>query len=94
MLNQNMPIVECSWEVCNQIGGIYTVLRSKVPAMVDRFGDNYTLLGPLVSKGIDAELEEITAVKGDPIAEAVKELRKEGVEVRYARWLVTGRPKV
>lgn len=94
MLNQNMPIVECSWEVCNQIGGIYTVLRSKVPAMVDRFGDNYTLLGPLVSKGIDAELEEITAVKGDPIAEAVEELRKEGVEVRYARWLVTGRPKV
>ncbi len=93
MLNQNAPIIECSWEVCNQIGGIYTVLRSKVPAMVERFGDQYTLLGPLTAKGIDAELEDILD-KDDPISRTVEELRKEGIEVRYARWLVTGRPKV
>jgi len=90
---QNTPIIECSWEVCNQIGGIYTVLRSKVPAMVERFGEDYTLLGPLVAKGIDAELEEIEDLE-DPISKAVAELRKEGMTVRYARWLVTGRPKV
>jgi len=94
MLKENVPLIECSWEVCNQIGGIYTVLRSKVPAMVERFGDNYTLLGPLVSKGIEAELEDIRLENGDPIAEAVEELRKDGIQVRYARWLVTGRPKV
>lgn len=93
MLNQNTPLIECSWEVCNQIGGIYTVLRSKVPAMISRYGDSYTLLGPLESKGIDAELEDIEDSK-DPIFQAVAELRKEGVKVRYARWLVTGRPKV
>ena len=94
MLKENVPLIECSWEVCNQIGGIYTVLRSKVPAMVERFGDNYTLLGPLISKGIEAELEDIRLEKDDPIAEAVKELRNEGLQIRYARWLVTGRPKV
>jgi hypothetical protein len=27
-------LVEVAWEVCNQVGGIYTVLRSKVPSMV------------------------------------------------------------
>ncbi len=87
------PIIECSWEVCNQIGGIYTVLRSKVPAMIDRFGDDYTLLGPLEAKGIDAELEEINQLD-DPLGQAVEEFRREGIQIRYARWLVTGRPKV
>lgn len=86
-------LIECSWEVCNQIGGIYTVLRSKVPAMVEQWGDNYCLLGPLTDPNIDAELEDINDTK-DPIAKAVQVLRDEGIEVRYARWLVTGRPKV
>lgn len=94
MLNQNTPLIECSWEVCNQIGGIYTVLRSKVPAMVEHFGDSYTLLGPLVGKGIEAELEEIEPSDDDPISQAVLDLKKEGLKIRYARWLVTGRPKV
>ncbi|WP_421752310.1 glycosyltransferase [Croceimicrobium sp.] len=89
----NVPLIECSWEVCNQIGGIYTVLRSKVPAMVEHYGDDYTLLGPLVAKGIDAELEDIKDAD-DAIARAVEVLQKDGVEIRYARWLVTGRPKV
>jgi glycogen(starch) synthase len=93
MKKESAIVLECAWEVCNQIGGIYTVIRSKIPAMIDRFGDNYVLLGPLVNKSIDAELEEITDLS-DPIAAAADELRKEGVEVRYARWLVTGRPKV
>ena len=86
-------LIECSWEVCNQIGGIYTVLRSKVPAMIEKWGDNYCLLGPLSDPNIDAELEDITDLS-DPIARAVQGLRDEGLEVRYARWLVTGRPKV
>ncbi len=86
-------LIECSWEVCNQIGGIYTVLRSKVPAMIEQWGDNYCLLGPLNDPNIDAELEDITDLS-DPIARAVQKLRDEGVEARYARWLVTGRPKV
>jgi hypothetical protein len=29
-------LFEISWEVCNQIGGIYQVLRSKAPIMVER----------------------------------------------------------
>lgn len=40
-------LVEIGWEVCNQLGGIYTVLRSKAPEMVEEWGDRYVLLGPL-----------------------------------------------
>lgn len=39
-------LFEIAWEVCNQIGGIYQVLRSKVPAMNARWGDRYCLVGP------------------------------------------------
>ena len=31
-------LAEVAWEVCNQLGGIYTVLRSKVPSMAARWG--------------------------------------------------------
>ena len=40
-------LFECAWEVCNQVGGIYTVIRSKVPAVINKWGpENYCLLGP------------------------------------------------
>ena len=41
---ENTLVIELSWEACNQVGGIYTVLRSKVPTMVNKFGGNYCLV--------------------------------------------------
>jgi len=86
-------LLECAWEVCNQIGGIYTVIRSKVPAMIERYGDNYCLLGPLDNPNIEAELDPIFDLS-DPAGQAVQDLRNEGYDVFYGRWLVTGRPRV
>lgn len=86
-------IIECAWEVCNQVGGIYTVIRSKVPAMVEKWGDNYCLLGPNVNPNISAEFDPITDLS-DPIGKTVELMRNMGLEVLYGRWLVTGRPKV
>jgi len=91
--NQDPLIVECAWEVCNQVGGIYTVIRSKIPAAVGRHGDNYCLLGPLESENISAEFDPITNLS-DPIGRAVEKMRNMGYEVWYGTWLVTGRPKV
>ena len=31
----NSLLTEVAWEVCNQVGGIYTVIRSKVPSMME-----------------------------------------------------------
>lgn len=94
MTTQKDPlIIECAWEVCNQVGGIYTVIRSKVPAAVEAFGQNYCLLGPLENENISAEFDPIHNLS-DPIGRTVEKMRNMGLDVRYGHWLVTGRPRV
>ena len=39
-------LVEDAWEVSNQLGGIYTVLKTKAAAMRNRWGDNNLMVGP------------------------------------------------
>lgn len=86
-------LVECAWEVCNQLGGIYTVIRSKAQAMVDRWGDNYCLIGPTVHPSVEAFFEPATDYS-DPFGRAVEAMRERGFEVYYGRWLISGKPKV
>lgn len=86
-------LVETAWEVCNQVGGIYTVIRSKVPVMMEHWAGRYCLVGPYVSAGIDAELEPLDDVQ-DIFGRAAGALRERGFEVHYAEWLVTGKPRV
>ena len=45
-------IFETSWEVCNKIGGIYTVLASKANSIYSYFEDKYILIGPDIWKGV------------------------------------------
>ncbi len=85
-------LAEISWEVCNQLGGIYTVLRSKVPSMVERWGSRYCLVGPYNHASASVEFEPAPLV--GPFGQAVKRLREQGVYAHYGRWLVTGRPHV
>ena len=89
----NALLMEVAWEVCNQVGGIYTVIRSKVPAVMQQWAGRYCLVGPYVHKNIGAELEAIDDVE-DIFGQAAAVLRKRGYHVQYAEWLVTGRPKV
>lgn len=86
-------LIECAWEVCNQVGGIYTVIRSKISALIEQWGDNYCLLGPSVNPNINAEFDPIQE-GDDAIIRTVKNMRNLGYDVKYGRWLVTGRPKV
>ena len=86
-------LLEVAWEVCNQVGGIYTVIRSKAPAMVKLYQSNYCLIGPYLNKNIHAELEPLDDSE-DIFGQAASALRKKGFEVYYAQWLITGKPKV
>jgi len=88
------PILfEIAWEVCNQVGGIYTVIRSKVPAMVEEWGDNYCLIGPYFAQTAGIEFERLD--NDDSIfSKAAQGLREKGMEVYYGRWLVTGKPRI
>lgn len=85
-------LIETAWEVCNQLGGIYTVLRSKVPSMVARWGTRYALLGPYNPTTASVEFEP-SPLTG-PIGQVVKQMRDQNIGAHYGRWLVTGRPHV
>jgi glycogen(starch) synthase len=87
-------LLEAAWEVCNQVGGIYTVIRSKVPATIEKWGNrHYCLLGPYVHGSVDAVFEEIEDLN-DLIGRVVQKMRDMGFYVRYGVWLVSGRPRV
>lgn len=85
-------LLEVAWEACNQLGGIYTVLRSKVPSMITRWGDRYCLVGPYNESTAAVEFEP-TPLDG-PIGRAVEQLDQKAVVAHAGRWLVTGRPQV
>jgi glycogen(starch) synthase len=84
-------LFEVAWEVCWQLGGIYTVLKTKAKTMIGWWEDRYCLVGPYNPATADVEFEEQTP---DPlIRETLDRLRQIGVVARYGRWLVEGRPR-
>ncbi len=86
-------LVEVAWEVCNQVGGIYTVIRSKAPAMAEQVNGPFCLVGPYMGKSIQAELDPLDDVE-DAFGQAAANLRKRGYDVHYAEWLIPGKPRV
>jgi glycogen synthase len=86
-------LVEVAWEVCNQVGGIYTVIRSKAPAMVEQWGTRYCLLGPYQPATAAVEFEPAKKLTG-PFGLVAQQMRDRGVGAHFGRWLVTGRPQV
>ena len=82
-------LFETSWEVCNKVGGIYTVVSSKALAAVAAFGDNYFLLGP--DLGNNAEFEP----SDEPCWNQLRPiLEQRNLSCRFGRWNIPGRPKV
>jgi len=86
-------LVEVSWEACNQVGGIYTVLRSKAPFITQHFRENYCLIGPSVHHNVPTEFEELPEAN-NPFALTVKKMQELGFDVKYGKWLVSGRPNL
>lgn len=87
----NSLLVEIAWEVINQVGGIYTVIRSKTPVSVEKWGSHYCVLGPYMPTHAASEFEPIENPK-DPFYKAVLKMREMGYGVHYGVWLVSGRP--
>lgn len=85
-------LFECAWEVCWQLGGIYTVLRSKIQAMQERWGDRYFLIGPYNPSTAAVEFEEMPTE--GYIRATLDRLRAQGIACHFGRWLVPGRPRV
>ncbi len=84
-------LYEVSWEVCNKVGGIHTVLKSKAAVMKQRYR-HYTLIGPYFEKKAALELEEQVPPKD--VAKAFKALAQEGITCYYGIWQIKGEPAV
>ncbi len=74
-------LAEIAWEVCNQVGGIYTVIQTKVQSMMEKWGDCYCLIGPYFPKTAAAEFEPTDDYSG-PVGQAVLKMRNNRA-VRY-----------
>ncbi len=90
----NAMLFEIAWEVCNQVGGIYTVIRSKVPSVIEKWGaDNYFLIGPYFADQAAAHFDPATDYS-TPVGKAVLKMQERGFDVHYGQWIVSGRPNV
>ncbi len=87
-------LIEIAWETCNQVGGIYTVIRTKVPSMVEKWENDYTLIGPYFPQTAAAEFEALEVTEETPLEKAILGMRNQGFTVHYGNWLITGKPKI
>ncbi len=91
---KNTFLFEVAWEVCNQVGGIYTVIRSKVPSVIEKWGkENYCLIGPYFPDQAAAHFDPATDYS-TPIGKAVLKLQERGFDIHYGEWIISGRPNV
>ena len=83
-------LFEVSWEVCNKVGGIYTVVATKAPGIQTEYGNNYIVIGPDVWKET-SQNPEFTEDKS--IFRTWRErAENEGLRIKIGRWNIKGRP--
>jgi len=89
-------IFESSWEVCNKVGGIYTVLSTRAKTLQEAHQDKVIFIGPGLWKREDGNYtkEESPYFKEDQslFANWQWEAKKNGLKVRVGRWMVPGEP--
>lgn len=90
MPDRSFQLFEISWEVCNKVGGIHTVLSSKAVTAVEQYGDDYITIGPQLLGGTGA-LPPFDEEPG--FEEFAQGCRAIGVPVRVGRWRIPGRPR-
>lgn len=84
-------IFESSWEVCNKVGGIYTVLSTRAKTLQDAMPDKLIFLGP----DCWGEKESPYFKQDDTIlADWQEQAKKEGISVKVGRWDIPGQPIV
>ena len=89
-------IFESSWEVCNKVGGIYTVLSTRAKTLQEAHQDQVIFIGPDLWKREDGNYtkEESPYFREDQslFADWQWEAKENGLQVRVGRWTVPGEP--
>ena len=82
-------IFESSWEVCNKVGGIYTVLSTRAKTLQDAMKDQIIFIGPDFWQEKESPyFREDKAL----FAEWQWEAKESGLTVRVGRWTIPGEP--
>ena len=86
-------IFETSWEVCNKVGGIYTVLSTRAHSLQKRYKDRIVFIGPDIwdeahpSPWFREEKDLFAAWRNFA-------WRNQNLKIRVGRWKVPGEPIV
>lgn len=85
-------LFESSWEVCNKVGGIYTVLSTKAHTLQERFKDKVVFIGPDVWG--NTNIPDFT--EDDILFADWKEYARstDNLKIKVGRWNVPGNPPV
>jgi glycosyltransferase involved in cell wall biosynthesis len=85
-------IFESGWEVCNKVGGIYTVLSTRAKTLQTLFPDKIIFIGPDLWKESDNPdfIENKNLLKGWK----KQACEKENLSIRIGRWNIPGKPIV
>ena len=89
-INKPDYLFETSWEVCNKVGGIHTVVATKALNLSNDYGKHHIMIGPDVWMDESQNPEFLE----DPILFRVwkKQAASDGLRVRVGRWNVPGNP--
>ena len=83
-------LFEVSWEVCNKVGGIYTVIATKSLFLKSQLNKRHILIGPDVWMNPESNPDFI---EDQNLYKAWKEQAAvEGLRLRVGRWNVPGEP--
>lgn len=86
-------IFETSWEVCNKVGGIYTVLSTRAQTLTKEIGDNLIFFGPDI-ENIYPKAKATDFLPANEEQDWIKQLHKDtGIKARIGRWDIVGKPQ-
>ena len=85
-------LFETSWEICNKIGGIHTVIATKAQILKKEFGDHLIMVGPDTMRNVEGnkEFEEDRTLFPQWLSVA----HQDGFRVRTGRWKIKSSPIV
>lgn len=83
-------LFEVSWEVCNKVGGIHTVISTKASILESELNNNYICIGPDLIKDTENNPEFIE----DPelFSAWLSHARSEELPIRIGRWNIPCKP--
>ncbi len=84
-------IFESSWEVCNKVGGIYTVLSTRAKTLQETMKDQIIFIGPDFWIGQEKESPYFREEKA-LFADWQWEAKEHQLDIRVGRWTVPGEP--